>query len=158
LASIHRQLWRLEDHVRRDDLDDAEIVDGKRRIDDLNERRQDHIARIDELLLPDDPAGGSVRYTQTPGELTDRAIIVALKQRKSRELQEDASVPTEKRTLCEEQEERFDAWRRYLVDCLDQQIEDLSRERATFPPRAEYKFYNDEDLNQAVTPPQASAG
>ena len=44
------QLWHLEDEVRRTDLPDAEIVRVKRNIDKVNQERNDHMDKVDEIL------------------------------------------------------------------------------------------------------------
>ena len=50
LAMRNIQLWHLEDEVRRTDLPDAEIVRVKRNIDKVNQERNDHMDKVDEIL------------------------------------------------------------------------------------------------------------
>ena len=41
------RLWHVEDEARRTDVDDADIADCKRRIDGLNQHRNDLIEKVD---------------------------------------------------------------------------------------------------------------
>jgi len=50
LSQTNIQLWHLEDEARRSDVDDAYIGRIKRKIDIVNQSRNDLIDRIDELL------------------------------------------------------------------------------------------------------------
>ena len=74
-------LWHEEDKARDPAATDAEIAAVKHAIDGLNQRRNDLVEKIDELLLtlageqnPDAPL-----HSETPGLMIDRLSILALK-------------------------------------------------------------------------------
>jgi hypothetical protein len=50
LAFRNIKLWHCEDEVRRTDLADSEIVEIKRRIDTINQERNDLMDKVDEIL------------------------------------------------------------------------------------------------------------
>ncbi|MBC8286651.1 MAG: DUF4254 domain-containing protein [Nitrospinae bacterium] len=50
LACRNIKLWHLEDEARRTDLQDATIVQTKRKIDATNQERNDLMDKVDEIL------------------------------------------------------------------------------------------------------------
>jgi hypothetical protein len=80
LHAMNFHLWHHEDAVRRAGVSDQEVADRKRRIDDLNARRNSAIEDIDATLLDLlNPHPGAPLSTETPGTIVDRLSVLALR-------------------------------------------------------------------------------
>ena len=82
LHALNFDLWHHEDAVRRPGATVSEVADRKRRIDDLNARRNAAIEDIDVALLDRfDPHrdGYAVLHTETPGMIVDRISVLTLR-------------------------------------------------------------------------------
>jgi len=80
LHAMNFGLWHHEDAVRRTGADDHEVTRRKRRIDDLNARRNAAIEDIDVTLLHRvTPNPGAPLHTETPGTIVDRLSVLALR-------------------------------------------------------------------------------
>lgn len=146
LVETHRELWALEDRARSRAADDTEIATVKRAIDVANGRRHNIIASIDEGFRLASAVEGR-RYSETPGELCDRLIILDLKITNTTRKQYDATLPDETRRMCIHKTAELTRWRAHLLACLEGLLDDVERGVAVLPPRAEIKLYNDKQLN-----------
>lgn len=80
LHAMNFGLWHHEDAVRRSGIGDHEVACRKRRIDDLNARRNAAIEEIDASLLRDIGLNPTAPlYTETPGTIVDRLSVLALR-------------------------------------------------------------------------------
>lgn len=80
LHAMNFDLWHHEDAVRRPGADDGEVARRKRRIDDLNARRNAAIEDIDVTLLDRLSLNDSAPlYTETPGTIVDRLSVLTLR-------------------------------------------------------------------------------
>jgi len=80
LHAMNFDLWHHEDAVRRPGAGDREVARRKRRIDDLNARRNAAIEGIDVTLLDLLTLNQSAPlYTETPGTIVDRLSVLTLR-------------------------------------------------------------------------------
>ena len=80
LHAMNFELWHHEDAVRRPGIGDHEVARRKRRIDDLNSRRNAAIEDIDLSLLDRVKLHHRAPlYTETPGTIVDRISVLTLR-------------------------------------------------------------------------------
>ena len=76
-------IWQQEDLARRPDVADSEIAQNKRTVDLHNQKRNDAIERIDELILESlqsVPRKPHARMnSETAGSMIDRLSVLALR-------------------------------------------------------------------------------
>lgn len=157
LCDTHAALWALEDQARSGRASAEQIAEVKRGIDRLNGARHGLIDRFDgELIASLAPraAGGAgaaaMVYSETPGELGDRLIILTLKITHARATADDPSIAADVREACAQRLVGLTAWKAHLEGCLGALLEDLLAGRARCPPRAEFKMYNDPRFNPVL--------
>jgi hypothetical protein len=125
----------------------------KRLIDERNAIRHKLIDEIDVCLSAprqgqaSTPEHSSAKYSETPGELCDRLLVLDLKIEHLMSNAADGRHPQSTRMRCIELADNARLWREYLQGILAMMDEDLRSGGAQFPPRAEYKLYNDPELN-----------
>ncbi|MFZ1087069.1 MAG: DUF4254 domain-containing protein [Terracidiphilus sp.] len=149
------ELWHVEDEARVPAASDAEIASVKRRIDPINQRRNDLAEELDRALLAWlEPRGlpnmAAALHSETPGLMIDRLSILALKIYHTREEAERADAPaghTERNRarLAILSEQRAD-----LAACLDELWSEILRGTRRFKLYRQLKMYNDPSLNPAV--------
>lgn len=147
-------LWDEEDLARRRDVADAEIARNKRAIDGYNQKRNDAIERIDELLLLSLAEQGGAKdaklNSETPGAMIDRLSILSLKIRHMRLQTLRSDVAREHIDSCLQKLNRLNEQRADLASCLDRLLDECSRGESRFKVYRQFKMYNDPALNPAL--------
>lgn len=145
-------LWHEEDKARDPDASDAEIVKVKHAIDALNQRRNDLVQQIDELLLTSagEQNAAAPLHSETPGMMIDRLSILALKIYHTREeAHRDSATEAHRRKniarLAVLEEQRAD-----LAGCLDALWKEVIAGTRRFKLYRQMKMYNDPELNPAI--------
>ena len=151
----NHRLWHVEDEARRTDVGPEVIADCKRRIDALNQKRNDLIERVDACLValvtPLVPEGASERYnTETAGMALDRLSIIALKVHHMREQAQRADASDEHRHSCAAKLAVLDEQRADLARAVGELLAEYVA--GTKRPKVYYQFkmYNDPSLNPAL--------
>lgn len=153
---LNFRLWHEEDLARDPQADDTAIAAVKRRIDALNQARNDAIEQIDQTLAAElaarhiTAAADARLSTETPGMAIDRLSILALRQYHYAEQQARQDLDAEslrKRTaalqLCRAQRDR-------LAAALDQLLRDIVAGRCQHGVFHQLKMYNDPALNPVL--------
>lgn len=142
-------LWDEEDQARRRDVPDSAIANSKRLIDGHNQRRNDAIERIDELVLtalPKVPETARL-HSETVGALIDRLSILSLKlfhmNWQTRRTDSDAAH----HALSRERLARLLEQRADLAWCLDALVRGCREGSLRFKMYRQFKMYNDPKFN-----------
>ena len=148
IAENHRcnvALWDEEDQARRRDVPDSAIVASKRLIDGHNQRRNDAVERIDELVLAalPSPPDSARLHSETVGAMIDRLSILGLKiyhmDLQTRRVDAEAAH----RELCSRRLARLREQRGDLGWCLDELLKGCAAGVLRFKVYRQFKMYND---------------
>ncbi len=143
--------WHLEDIIRREDIDPAEALKLKRRIDASNQHRTDVVEYIDSYFLgrykdvktrPD----ASVN-TESPAWAIDRLSILALKiyHMQAEVSRSDASA--QHRQACRQKLDILLEQRKDLSGAIDRLLEEIAAGSKYMKAYRQMKMYNDPALN-----------
>ncbi|EPR41718.1 Protein of unknown function DUF4254 [Desulfovibrio sp. X2] len=149
------RLWHVEDEARRRDVGPEVIADCKRRIDGLNQRRNDLIERVDAALIAamQDvlPANAPARHnTESAGMALDRLSILALKVFHMKEQTERLDAGEEHRRACVAKLAVLREQRTDLLAALTDLLADYAAGRKRPKVYFQFKMYNDPALNPAL--------
>jgi hypothetical protein len=168
LEAVRRQhranfeLWHIEDEARAPGVSDFDLAWVKRRVDLVNQLRNDLAEQLDCLLLgwlelKKLPNPAAELNSESPGLIIDRLSIMALKIYHTREEAERSGAPEghaernlDRLAILEEQ-------RRDLAACLDALWRKTLEGTRRFKLYRQLKMYNDPALNPAVYRASAQA-
>ena len=170
LLGTNFQIWIYEDEARRMDISDKDIADLKRNIDKANQKRNDTIDSIDEILREDiekniksphlpsphrgegNGEGGNLAplNSETPGSIFDRLTILHLRtyNLKKETERKDADKSHIERCIemLKEVEERSDD----LLKSMEDLLLDYYSGNKTLKSYRQHKLYNDPALNPSL--------
>jgi hypothetical protein len=145
-------LWHEEDNARSPDASDARIAQVKHAIDRINQRRNDLVEQIDQLLLqlagaqnPEAPL-----HSETPGLIIDRLSILGLKIYHTAEEVHRPSASDEHHHRNEDRLAILTQQRADLAQCLDDLWSQVLAGQRRFRLYRQLKMYNDPDLNPVL--------
>jgi len=147
------RLWHQEDIARSPDASDTEIAGVKRRIDRLNQQRNDYIEKLDDCLIYQlaslgvRPEADAQLNTETPGSVIDRLSILALRiyHMEEQAAREDAGPEHHRKAqvkLAVLHEQHGD-----LSSSLKELLEDVASGRKRLKVYRQFKMYNDPTMN-----------
>ena len=149
------ELWHIEDEARVPEASDAEIASVKRRIDPVNQRRNDLAEGLDLALLAwlearGLPNAAAALHSETPGLMIDRLSILSLKIYHTREEAERSDAPAGHAERNRARLMILENQRGDLAGCLAALWEEVLAGRRRFKLYRQMKMYNDPTLNPAV--------
>jgi hypothetical protein len=148
-------LWHTEDEARAPGATDAELADVKRRVDRINQRRNDLVEKLDRALLgwletqslpnPEAPLN-----SESPGLIVDRLSILSLKIYHTREEAERVDAPPGHAARNRDRLAILEEQRADLAGCLDALWRETLAGTRRFKLYRQLKMYNDPSLNPAI--------
>lgn len=147
------RLWHEEDIARRQDVSDGEIAAVKRRIDKLNQQRNDLIEKLDDALVAElaargiQPSAEARQNSETPGSIIDRLSILALRIYHMEEQRSRTDVGPEHHQRVAERLAILYEQRDDLARALEELWEDILAGRKRLKVYRQFKMYNDPAFN-----------
>ena len=146
--------WHFEDIIRDPQIDPAEALVLKRRIDKSNQDRTDLVETIDSFFytkyLSVNPLPEATINTESPAWAVDRLSILALKIYHMREQVERTDANKEHRATCQQKLDVLLEQKKDLSTAIDQLLEDIEAGRKWMKVYKQMKMYNDPDTNPVL--------
>jgi hypothetical protein len=151
--AFNYQLWHEEDIARSPTASDVQIAAVKRAIDGFNQKRNDGIERLDELLVRElaekkiEPSPDARQNTETPGSSIDRLSILALRRYHMQEQVDRTDASEEHRAKARSRLAIVVEQHRDLSNSLQQLLDDIFAGRKRLKVYFQFKMYNDPSMN-----------
>ena len=146
--------WHLEDIIRNPDIEPAEALSIKRRIDKSNQDRTDTVEKIDDFFLelfrdvPQKP--GTPINSETPAWLLDRMSILMLKIFHMKEQTERKGVSPQHIAKCVDKLLILEEQKKDMEIAFDELLRDIASGARRFKVYRQMKMYNDATLNPVL--------
>ncbi|MDR3199597.1 MAG: DUF4254 domain-containing protein [Planctomycetaceae bacterium] len=146
-------LWHEEDIARSPDVGDAKIAQVKRRIDQLNQKRNDGIEQIDAAIIKQFDETGVVSKpdarinTETPGSVIDRLSIMSLRIFHLQEQLRRNDAGLEHQQLVSQRLNRCFQQHADLSQSLTELFDDIFSGCKILKVYHQFKMYNDPAMN-----------
>ena len=146
--------WHFEDIIRDPDIDPAEALVLKRRIDRSNQDRTDLVETIHSYFYPRyhdiQPRPDATINTESPAWAVDRLSILALKIFHMQEQVQRADASAQHRATCQQKLDVLLEQQRDLSTAIDQLLADIEAGRKWMKVYKQMKMYNDPDTNPVL--------
>jgi hypothetical protein len=149
--------WHLEDLIRKPDIDPAEGIALKRRIDKSNQERTDRVEKIDDFFWN---AFQHLKFkpetrinSETPAWLLDRMSILLLKIYHMKEQTGRKDVSAVHISQCMEKLSVLLEQKDDMQTAFDELIDDIRSGIRRFKVYRQMKMYNDASLNPMLYKP-----
>lgn len=152
LAYKNYLLWHEEDKARRTDVSESVIAGVKRRIDQLNQQRNDLIEQLDSEILAwlegkNLPSTSNQTNSETPGSIVDRISILSLKVYHMEEDAQRSDIDAAHRENSTQKCAVLKLQRTDLFAALRTLIADYLASKKLMRLYRQFKMYNDPTLN-----------
>lgn len=146
--------WHLEDIIRNPEIDPAEALTIKRRIDKSNQDRTDLVETIDSyfftLYHEVQPQPAAPINTESPAWAVDRLSILFLKIWHMQEQASRTDAAPDHRARCQEKLDVLLAQRTDLSTAIDQLLSDYQAGARVMRVYKQMKMYNDPSMNPVL--------
>jgi hypothetical protein len=146
--------WHLEDIIRNPEIDPAEALKLKRRIDKSNQDRTDMVEKIDDhfvdLFANVVPKPGTRINSETPAWLLDRMSILTLKIYHMEQQTQRSDVSDEHITKCRSKLSVLLEQKADMQQAFDELMDDIRAGNRRFKVYRQMKMYNDATLNPVL--------
>ncbi len=146
--------WHLEDIIRDPEINPAEALSLKRRIDRSNQDRTDMVEELDtyfrDLYSEVTPSSNATINTESPAWAIDRLSILALKIWHMKEQAERADVSEEHRMRSMSRLNVLLEQRKDLTEAIDTLLNDIAAGRKYMKVYRQMKLYNDPETNPVL--------